>query len=160
LKSPISPLLDRGPEQRLREYKYRFAQSIVFGIPVIALQYWGRALGPADSERWCSVLEGFLSGWVLYVNLGMLIEGLLLLRQRVTGDLVAAAVAAGLYLFSLISAMHGIVTARLWYPLLFDACVIVLAGWTGWRWFRLAQLARYNSAHDARAGADQSRGRS
>jgi hypothetical protein len=154
-------LLERGPEQRLREYKYRFSQSAVFGLPVIALQYWGRALGPADSARWVSLLQALLAGWVLYVNLGMLAEGVLLLRQRLTGDLIAAGVATGIYLFSLVSAMHGIVSARLWYPLLFHASVIVLAGWTGWRWFRLARLARYNASRDdARSGADQSRRRS
>ena len=49
-KSAIANLLSRPPEQRLREYKYRFSQSIVFGLPVVALQLYGRALGPADSE--------------------------------------------------------------------------------------------------------------
>ena len=50
-KSQVSDLLDRPPEQRLREYKYRFSQSIVFGLPVIALQLWGRALGTTDVLR-------------------------------------------------------------------------------------------------------------
>ena len=131
-------LLARPPEQRLREYKYRFAQSIVFGVPAIALQLYGRALGPADSERWVSLLQALLAGWVVYVNVGMLVEGLLLLpTRRVTGDLLAAAAAIALYLYSLVSAAHGIVTSRLLYrPLLFHACVIVLAAWTGFQWWR------------------------
>jgi hypothetical protein len=135
----IQNLLTRPPEQRLREHKYRFSQSIVFGLPVVALQLYGRALGPADSERWVSLLQALLAGWVLYVNLGMLFEGILLLpARRVTGDFLVSILAVALYGYSLVSAAHGIVTGRLLYrPLLFHACVIVLAAWTGWRWWRV-----------------------
>jgi cation transport ATPase len=132
-------LLQRPLDQRLREYKYRFSQSIVFGAPVLALQWLGPRLGPTDSQRWVSLLQALLAGWVLYVNLGMFFEGVLLLKQRITGDFLIAAGAIGLYLVSLISALHGIVTARLWYPLLFHVCVIVLAVWTGLRWSVLAR---------------------
>ena len=137
-RSTIDNLFARPPDQRLREYKYRFGQSIVFGLPVIALQYYGRALGPTDSERWVSLLQSLLAGWVLYVNLGMLFEGILLLpARRITGDFVISALAAALYLYSLVSAAHGVVTSRLLFrPLLFHACVILLAAWTGWRWWR------------------------
>jgi hypothetical protein len=69
----------------------------------------------------------------------MLFEGLLILRQRISGDLIVVAIAVMLYLVSLVSAVHGIVTARLWYPLLFHVCVIVLALWTGWKWSALAR---------------------
>src|SRR5438874_11380501 len=86
-KSQVSDLLDRPLAQRLREYKYRFSQSVVFGLPVIALQYWGRALGPADAERWVSLLQALLAAWVVYVNLGMLAEGLMRLRRRGTPEL-------------------------------------------------------------------------
>ena len=138
-KLQIANLLSRPPEQRLREYKYRCSQSIVFGLPVIALQLYGRALGPADSERWVSLLQAMLAGWVVYVNLGMLFEGILLLptTRRVSGELLVSSVAAALYACSLISAAHGVVTSRLLFrPLLFHACVIVLAAWTGWRCWR------------------------
>src|SRR5687768_14890732 len=140
-ESRIQNLLSRPPEQRIREYKYRFGQSVVFGLPVIALQVYGRALGPADSERWVSLLQALLAGWVLYVNLGMLFEGVLLLpARRVTGDLVVAVFAVALYAYSLISAAHGIVTTRLLFrPLLFHVVVMVLAAWTGWRWWRCAR---------------------
>jgi len=125
--------------ERLREYKYRFSQSIVFGLPVIALQLYGRALGPTDSERWVSLLQALLAGWVLYVNLGMLFDGILRLpARRITGDFVIAATALLLYVYSLISAAHGIVTTRLLFrPLLFHVCVIALAAWSGWRWWRM-----------------------
>jgi cation transport ATPase len=140
-QSKIENLLSRPPEQRLREYKYRFGQSVVFGLPVIALQVYGRPLGPADSERWVSLLQALLAGWVLYVNLGMLFEGLLLLpARRVTGDIMVSVVAVALYVYSLVSAAHGVVTSRLLFrPLLFHVVVIVLAAWTGWRWWRIAR---------------------
>ena len=141
--SRISELLARPLEQRRREYKYRFAQSLVFGLPVIALQLWGRALGPTDSQRWVSLLQALLSGWVVYVNLGMLFEGILLLaqRRRVTAELVVSTIAVTLYLTSLPSALRGIVTTRLWYPLLFHVCVIVLATWTFVGWMRTRRRA-------------------
>jgi hypothetical protein len=135
----LTELLNRPPEQRVREYKYRFSQSIVFGLPVVALQWCGPRLGPADAQRWVSLLQALLCGWVIYVNLGMLFEGLITLRQRIGGDLVIAAAAVTLYLVSLVSALHGIFTGRLWYPLLFHVCVMVLALWTGWRWLTLAR---------------------
>src|SRR5688572_30779422 len=149
-QSTVDNLLARPSEQRLREYKYRFAQSIVFGVPVVALQVYGRALGPTDSERWVSLLQALLAGWVLYVNLGMLFEGILLLpARRVTGDFVVSIVAVALYAYSLLSAAHGVVTGRLLFrPLLFHVVVIALAAWTGWRWW---QMARISAAPEPRA---------
>jgi hypothetical protein len=140
-KLQIANLLSRPPEQRIREYKYRFSQSIVFGLPVIALQMYGRALGPTDSERWVSLLQALLAGWVLYVNLGMLFEGILLLpMRRVTGDFVISMIATACYLYSMISAAHGVATGRLLFrPLLFHVCVIILAAWSGWRWWRTSR---------------------
>jgi len=140
--SRLQELLNRPPDQRLREYKYRFAQSVVFGLPVVALQWWGRSLGPVDADRWVSLLQALLSGWVVCVNLGMLVEGMLLLRSGPRADFVVAGIAVCLYLYSLISALHGIISDHLWYrPLLFHVCVIMLAGWTGWRWRRMSRHA-------------------
>lgn len=126
----------------MREYKYRFSQSVVFGIPVIALQYFGQRLGPIDADRWVSLLQALLAGWIVYVNLGMLFEGILLLRQRVTADLFVASAALLIYIVSLVSAVRGIVTSRLWYPLAFHVCVLILAIWTGVRWWQFARRAR------------------
>ena len=142
--SSVANLLARPADQRLREYKYRFGQSIVFGLPVIALQIYGRALGPADSERWVSLLQALLAGWIMYVNLGMLFEGVVSLpvRRRISGELVISAIAVALYLYSLVSASYGIVTRRLLFrPLLFHVAVIVLALWSGWRWWRMSRAA-------------------
>jgi cation transport ATPase len=139
----LAGLLARPPQERLREYKYRFSQSVVFGLPVVALQLYGRALGPADAERWVSLLQALLAGWVLYVNLGMLLEGILLLPvRRANGDAAVTLAALALYLVSLISALHGVFAGKLLYrPLLFHVCVMLLVAWTGWRWFRLARRA-------------------
>jgi cation transport ATPase len=137
----LAELLARPTQQRLLEFKYRFGQSVVFGLPVLFLQQYGAALGPADHERWVSLLQALLAGWVLYVNLGMLAEGGLMFRQRgVTADFVVAAAAALLYVYSLISAVHGIVTARLLYrPLLFGAMAALLMVWDGVRGFQLSR---------------------
>ena len=120
---------------RVIQYKYRFGQSVVFGIPVIALHFFARKLGPEDWERWGSLLQALLAGWVVYVNLGMLVEAAMI--KRLTVDAVITAIAVTLYLYSIISAAHGIVTARLLYPLMFHVSVILLAAWSLWRWMRL-----------------------
>ena len=138
MESQISNLLTRPDDQRLREYKYRFSQSLVFGLPVVGLHVFASSLGPADFERWSSLFQGLLAGWVVYVNLGMVFEGIVL--RRATADLIAASFALLLYLFSLVTAAHAVVSGRLWYrPVLFHACVIVLASWTGLQWWRTAR---------------------
>src|SRR5437016_2553518 len=90
-KSQIENLLTRPLDQRRRESKYRFAQGVVFGLPVLALQRWGTSLGPADAARWVPILQALLAGWVMYLNLGMLFEGLLLLRRgKLTADFLVS----------------------------------------------------------------------
>ena len=141
MSDDLALLLARPPEQRTREYQYRFAQSVVFGLPVIALVLWGNRLGPLDAQRWGSVMQMLLAGWVIYVNLGMIFEGALILRRRVTADFLVATLALGLFLFSAISVAHVFVAGTLWYrPLLFWAQVIVLAAWTGFSWWRMARI--------------------
>jgi hypothetical protein len=141
----LHELLTRPRDQRLREYKYRFGQSIVFGLPVIALHFWGANLGPVDSQRWSSLLQSLLCGWVVYVNLGMLFEGFVdrrltstsTVESRLRGDFIVATIALSLYLYSVISAIKGIITSHLWYPTLFQFCIILLSTWSAWRWWRL-----------------------
>ena len=136
-------LLARPDEQRRREYKYRFSQSVIFGLPVVALQLYGTRLGPADADRWVSLLQALLAGWIVYVNLGMLAEGALLIARGLGADLLITAAALALYGYSLISAAIGIVTGRLWYrPLMFWACAVLLAAWTGLRWWQWARRIR------------------
>ena len=144
----IGNLLARPDEQRLREYKYRFSQAVVFGLPVIALQLWGSALGGPEAERWVGILQALLGGWVVYVGAaGMLFEGLVLLfgatPRRLTADLPVALAAVLTYLYSLASVLHVFVDGRLAYrPLWFHACVALLALWTGIQWVRWSRRLR------------------
>ncbi len=141
--SRLITLLARPDDQRLREYKYRFSQAVVFGLPVLALQAWGGALGGSESDRWVGILQALLAGWVVYVGAaGMLFEGLLLLPRRVMADLIPALGAVIAYAFSLISVLHVLFTGQLWYrPLLFHVSVIVVAAWTGLQWWRCSRRA-------------------
>jgi cation transport ATPase len=143
--NPISAqeLLSRPVEQRIKEHKYRCAQAIVFGLPVLGLQWFGRGLGgsPQESQRWVSLLQALLAGWATYVGAaGMLAEGVIL--RRVTADLWVAVIATFCYVFSLISVLGIFMKGQpLYGPLLFHVAVLVLAGWTGFRWWQLSRRA-------------------
>jgi len=133
----IESLLARPIDQRIREYQYRFAQSVVFGLPVIFLQYVGPSLGGPESERWIGILQAILCGWVTYVGAaGMLFEGLVLLgRGKFTVDVLVALAAVGMYLFSAVSVLGIFVRGDLLYrPLLFHVVIVVVAAWTGFKW--------------------------
>src|SRR5687767_3056847 len=72
----LQSLLDRPVSERLRESKYRFAQSVVFGLPVLALQWFGYRLGGTEADRWIGLLQLLLAGWIMYVGAaGLLFEG-------------------------------------------------------------------------------------
>ena len=131
---PFHQLLQRPPDQRRREYQYRFAQSVVFGLPVLALQRYGPSLGGPESGRWVAVLQALLAGWVIYVGAaGMLFEGLVwLVRRRFSADLAPAATAVGLYLLTLVRLATG---RSPW----FHWVVLIVAVWTGLCWWRLAR---------------------
>ena len=58
----LHSVIDRPQAQRLQEFRYRFGQSVVFGLPVLALQWFGRSLGGAESERWVALLQALLAG--------------------------------------------------------------------------------------------------
>ena len=138
-------VLNRPAEQRIREFKYRFAQSLVFGLPVLVLQWLGHSLGgsPGEADRWVPLLQALLAGWVVYVAAtGMLVEGVLTLwAGKITITLADAAVglfAIVLYLFSIISVLgifiHG---EPLYRPLLFHCVVLTLLLWCGVRWLMM-----------------------
>ncbi len=135
-KSEVLGVLQRPPSERLREYKYRFAQSGVFGLPVIALHFLGPMLGGPEAARWVGVLQLLLAGWVMYVGgAGMLVDAML--RRRITADGLVAATALALYLVSAAGVIHLLITAR---PLnvreFFPWAVLILFVWTGIQWFR------------------------
>ena len=145
MPAPIAPdaVIDRPASQRLQEFRYRLGQSLVFGLPVLALQWFGRGLGGAESDRWVAVFQTILSGWVVYVaGAGMLAEGLLLVltRQRLRAgiaiDATIAFLAVLLYVAGLprvAGLLAGYPPARDW-PAPFAACVVMLGIWTGARW--------------------------
>jgi cation transport ATPase len=136
----LAELLARPAHQRRIEYKYRCAQAIIFGLPVLGLQYFGPMLGGAESSRWIGILQALLAGWVVYVGAaGMLFEGLVTISTRALWpDLVIALVSLGVYLYSLGSVLAIFFTGHLAYqPLLFHVSVMVLGLWSGLRWWRL-----------------------
>ena len=140
--SHLDDLLSRPLDQRIREYRYRLAQTLVFGLPVIALQFFGRSLGGAEAERWVGALQAILTGWIVYVGAaGMLFEGTILLWQgRLTIELLVAITVVGLFLYSAIAVTGVIFRGELWYrPLLFHWVVALLALWCAWR---LVELRR------------------
>ncbi len=142
--SELETLLVRPPEQRIREFQYRFAQAMVFGLPVIFLQYVGPSLGGPESDKWIGLLQALLSGWATYVGAaGMLFEGMILLsRRKPTLDGLVALSAIGMYFFSAISVFGIIFRGALFYrPLLFHVVIIVLIAWTGYRWWRLSHAS-------------------
>ena len=97
--SPEHELLNRPVAERLREYKYRFAQSTVFGLPVLALHFIGPQLGGSEAPRWIGLLEILLAGWVVYVGiLAMIVEAII--RKRAGLDSVLAGAALISYLIA------------------------------------------------------------
>lgn len=137
----LGELLSRPAAERAREYRYRFGQAVVFGLPVIALQLWGHRLGGREAARWAGVFQALLAGWVVYVAAaGMLFEGALLLarRRRLTADLVCAAAAVGVYLFSAIRLVHVLFGSAETRPV-FQWVIVILGTWSGVRWWQFSR---------------------
>jgi hypothetical protein len=141
----LQHLLDRPDLERAREHRYRCAQAIVFGLPVIALQFYGGALAgsPDEAQRWTALLQALLTTWVIYTGAsGLLIDGIMLLRRGMRGDLIVAAAGLLMYLWSLGSVLGMTVTGRLaWQPLLFHVVVLLIALWCGIQWYRWSRRA-------------------
>src|SRR5215470_17771342 len=82
-ENEIAVMLARPEWQRRMEYRYRFAQSFVFGLPVAGLQWFGHPLGGRESARWIGLFQALLAGWVVYAGAaGMLFEGIVWLGRR------------------------------------------------------------------------------
>jgi cation transport ATPase len=140
-------VLSRPAEQRRREYKYRCAQAVIFGLPVLVLQWFGRSLGGSAQEvdRWVPLLQALLAGWVTFVGAtGMIVEGAMSLTHAQTRattvrvDALVGLIAALLYLFSAVSVLGIFLRAHPFYhPLLFHWVVIILAVWSAARWISM-----------------------
>jgi hypothetical protein len=134
----IQTFLHRPLEHRAREFKYRFAQSVVFGLPVLALQRYGPALGWVEADRWVGVLQLLLTGWVVYVAAaGLLFEGILLLPARISADLWVAVLAVAAYLFSVVCVIQVLLLRKPWHEPLFHLSILLLIPWCGLRWWQL-----------------------
>jgi cation transport ATPase len=147
----VVSILDRPAADRLREYKYRCAQAIVFGLPVIFLEYFGHRLGGPEAVRWVAILQALLAGWVMYVGAaGMLVGGSIrLLGKRFDADLVVALVALGIYIGSSVSTAQILLGASTSGKPLFHWSIILVIGWTALRWGQYSRLLR-RSRLDAR----------
>jgi cation transport ATPase len=142
--SSLAALLDRPASERAREYRYRFAQAAVFGLPVLALQYFGPTLGGREAGLWIGLFQAILTGWIVYVAAaGMWFEGLLLLQRRLTADFIVATVAIIAFAASLVVIAAHLNRQGIPLPLAhFDICVLLLCVWNGWQWKRRERTAR------------------
>lgn len=142
----LATVLVRPDAQRVQEFKYRFGQSVVFGLPVVALQWFGRSLGGAESDRWVSLFQALLAGWVVYTGAtGMLAEGMLRVFAgerpplSILADSVVAGVAAMAYLLSLPHLVAALAGRPAGWPHAFHWCVLLSATWTALRWERTSR---------------------
>lgn len=120
----------------MREFRYRCAQSIIFGLPVLALQWLGPRLGGPEAPRWIAILQALLAGWIIYVAAaGMLLEGLLARSAKHLPDALVAILSIGLYLISLVGISR-----------LFHCVVLLLIPWSALRWAWLVRHSRFDRA--------------
>ena len=135
----IQSILNRPLSERIREHKYRFAQCLIFGIPVLALHYLGPKLGGSDAPRWTGLLQSLLAGWILYIGaIPLLAEGVLLMAHRQFKlDILIALSAIVLYILGLTGWIMTLRGRAASFPSAFSCSVVVLVLWSGVQWLRL-----------------------
>ncbi|HEV8379442.1 MAG TPA: hypothetical protein VGP99_11380 [Tepidisphaeraceae bacterium] len=133
-------ILNRPLSERIREHKYRFAQCMIFGLPVIALHYFGPRLGGPEAARWIGLLGALLAGWCLYIGaLPLLSEGSMLLSLgKVKFDLVTSVAAFILYIVGVVGWIFALRGRAAPMASAFSVEVIILIAWSGVQWLRLA----------------------
>jgi cation transport ATPase len=133
--------LNRPVAERLREHKYRFAQCMVFGLPVLALYSFGARLGGPEAARWIGLMQALLAGWCLYLAaLPMLSESLMLMAMgKVKIELLIAVAAMILYVVGAIGWIFTLLGRPALMPSAFAFAVLILILWSGMQWFRLAR---------------------
>ena len=78
-------------------------------------------------------MQALLAGWILYVNLGLLIEPVM--RRALSTDLLIIVAAIALFVWSATGVVHVLATGRYWpKPALFWACIALLGTWNAIRW--------------------------
>jgi cation transport ATPase len=143
----VESLLSRPPDQRAREQRFRFGQAVVFGLPVLALQWFGTDLGGPEARRWVALLQAVLCGWIVYTGAsGPVFEGIVrvLAGRGLSLDLLVAGAATAVFIFSLIATVSLLMAGHA-LPPLFHVVVIVLGGWSG------LQALRWRGAEPARS---------
>jgi hypothetical protein len=143
---PIESPLTRPASERARDYKYRFAQCLIFGLPVLALQLFGLNLGGPESVKWVGLFQALLTGWVMYIGaFPILIEESMEIiisgrksRPKSHGLLVAL-LSLMLYLIGIGTWVLVLVRGRPNMPAPFAIAVGALILWTGWKWMRLSR---------------------
>ncbi|CAN5329396.1 hypothetical protein BH09PLA1_BH09PLA1_13470 [soil metagenome] len=136
-------MLSRPLDQRIREQKYRCAQSLVFGLPVIALQYFGHKLGGTESALAVTIMQIVLTGWILVAGAtGMISEGIVLIaaRKKLSADLLVALLAVAIFLYSCAASASALLGGRS-FPRGFHIVVMIIAGWSALRWLSLRRLS-------------------
>ncbi len=110
-------------EHMTREYRLRLAQSLVFGLPALAVHYLAPVLARGSGQSAGSLIypwifEMILVGWTLWTaGLPMLWQGgLALLRGKCTGDLLTAAIVLAAFAPSALGVVSFLWTSDPWLP--------------------------------------------
>jgi cation transport ATPase len=139
----VLQLLDRPAIERVRESRYRLGQAVVFGLPVLGLQYWGPSLGGSEAARWVGIMQVLLCGWVMYVAaFGAILEGTFRLAHgRVGIGLLLGLIALGMYVSSLVAVLYVLFEGRIGdVPRLFHWSIVLVIAWSAmsWAWWERA----------------------
>jgi len=118
-------------EQMVREYRARFSQALVFGLPALALHYLGPMLtggggasntsgGGGMAYPW--LLEMVLVGWSLWVaGLPILWQGFAsLIHLRATADLLTTMIVMLSFIPSAVGVVSLLFTSVPWFGLPYD----------------------------------------
>ena len=140
----IESILTRPISERIREHKYRFAQCIVFGLPVLALYFFGPKLGGPEAGRWIGLLQALLAGWCLYLAaLPMASESaMLFVMGKFRFELLIASAAAILYIVGLVGWIFTLRGRAAPMPVAFSIEIALLIAFSGLQWMRLSKTSR------------------
>lgn len=149
IQPPLHSVLDRPKAQRIQEFRYRFGQAVVFGLPVLTLQWFGRSLGGVESGRWVALFQALLAGWVVYVAAtGMLAEGVLWALGKARAplgtrlDALVGGMCIAVYLASLGRPLGLLLSPGFGWPSGFHWCVVTIGLWSSLRWWGLSRRCR------------------
>src|SRR6185295_9175663 len=114
---------------------------MVFGLPVIALHFFGARLGGPEAARWIGLMQALLAGWCLYLAaLPMLSEGLMLLAMgKMKFELLVSIVAMILYVVGVVGWILSLRGRGALLPSAFALVVLMLILWSAVQWLRLSR---------------------